>query len=555
MPIRNNHWYNTNQLRPYPIDDSASAVSDSGVVLPAAFFKDLKLRWPTDYGQYAFLSAATSSSQIITFLIEVAQDLDNSANDAVLIAGLTIPRSQLDDNRTYTLTTFKPYVAGFACLGADVDQAISLTFTSPRQSLLTARAARSIRRPPVPTIGVQGVSRGLSGLVRLNASAPLEIVKGTRVIAGAEYTNVAIFRLVEQPQQTTSVFSEFAGPCGSRVGSRSCPDPQPIETINGIYPDCNGVLTLNFGTNLYVGKNIEDCGAVVDLDLGLSATCQPPYLPDLATGLLPIETPPRIITPAVTPEPPVGPDVSLSEVVETILSLPYCDTFDDAVAHGFTPIGNSTFGFISDDSPSENICCSGVGSSYGCDVSESLSVSGGGTELVSVASSYGTVSDNAQGKVNISLFAADVQTVFRKYTTDVKVLKGLTGSWRNAGIVVNYRLDSKGLPHYILCLLNIDDGTFGVYYFNGPTLITLSKQTVIDLKTDDWYRLEFTSVPSTGYLSLIATLTGVTDPTITVTINTSISANWYQYDSGAAGLYVNRSKSYFSFWRVDQVTP
>lgn len=555
MPIRNNHWYNTNQLRPYPIDDSASAVSDSGVVLPAAFFKDLKLRWPTDYGQYAFLSAATSSSQIVTFLIEVAQDLDNSANDAVLIAGLTIPRSQLDDNRTYTLTTFKPYVAGFVCLGADVDQAISMTFSSPRQSLLTARAARSIRRPPVPTIGVQGVSRGLSGLVRLNASAPLEIVKGTRNIAGEEYTNVAIFRLVEQPQQQTSVFSEYAGPCGSRVGSRSCPDPQPIETINGIYPDCNGVLTLNFGPNLYVGKNVTDCGAVVDLDLGLSATCQPPYLPDLVTGLLPIETPPRILTPPVTPEPPVGPDVSISETVTTILSLPYCDTFDDAVAHGFTPVGNSIFSFISDDSPDESVCCSGVGSSYGCDVSESLSVSGGGTVIVSVSSSYGTISNNAQGKINISLFALDVQTVFRKYTTDLKVVKGLTGSYRNAGIVLNYRLDSKGLANYILCLLNIDDSTFGVYYFNGATLITLSRQTVLDLKTSDWYRLEFTSLPLTGHVNLIATLTGVTDPTITVTINTSISANLYQYDSGVAGLYANRSKSYFSFWRVDQVTP
>ena len=555
MPIRNNHWYNTNQLRPYPIDDSASAISDSGILLPASFFKDLKLRWPTDYGSYAFLSAATSSSQIVTFLIEVAQDLDNAGNDSILIAGLTIPRSQLDENRTYKLTTFKPYVAGFVCLGADVDQLVSLTFATPRQSLLTARAARSLRRPPVPTIGVKGIDRGLTGLVSLVPREPLEIVKGTRVIAGEEYENVAIFRLAEQAQQVTnSVFSQFAGPCGNRVGSRSCPDPQPIETINGIKPDCDGVLTLNFGSNLYVGRNSDDCGAVVDIDLGLNATCLPPYLPDLTTGLLPIETPPRFIIPPVSPEPPVGPDVSLSEVVTTILSLPYCDNFDDAVAHSFVPLGSSSFGFISDDSPAEDTCCAGASSNYGCDVSESTSLSGGVFEVAAIASSYGTISDNAQGRTNVSIFAADVQSVFRKYTTDLKIVKGLKGSLLNGGIITNYRLDAKSLPNYVLCLLNIDNSTFGVYYFNGSTLIVLSRVTILDARDSDWYRIEFTSIPSTGHVNLTATLTGITDPTITATINTSISANLYQSDSGNAGLYTNRSKTYFSFWRVDQVT-
>lgn len=553
MPIRNNHWYNVNQLRPYPIDDTASAVADSGEMLPADFFKDLKLRWPIEYGQYAFVSAVTASPYIVTFLIHVASDLDNTENNAILVAGISIPRSSFDKHRTYTLTTFQNHVAGFVCLGPSADQTVTLYFSTPRQTLLTARAARAIRRPPVPSIGVKGISRGLTGLVKLIPKAPLEITKGTRVIAGVEYTNCAIFRLVEQSGQSTSVFSQFTGPCGRRVGSRSCPDPQPIETINGIGPDCNGVLTLDFGSTLQIGRNATDCGAVVDLALGLSSTCQPAYLPALTTGLLPIETPPVIIPPPVSPEPPVGPDVSLSEYVNTVLTLPYCDTFDDAVAHGFSPVGSSSFGFISEDSPDEAYCCTGAASNFACDASESLSLSGGAFDIVPVASSYGTISDNAQGRTNISLFVTDVQTVYRKYTTDTKIVRGLRGSYLNSGIVLNYRLDDKGLPNYILGLLNIDNSTFGVYYFNGSSLLVLSKLVIRGLKPDDWYRMSLSSIPTASQVFLTFQLHGVSDPGLTATINTSISANLYQEDSGKAGLYSNRSKTYFSYWRIDQV--
>jgi len=553
MPIRNNHWYNLNQLRPYPVDDTASAVADSGETLPADFFKDLQLRWPIDYGRYAFISAITTSPYIVTFLIHVTSDLDNSGNDAVLIAGLTLPRSNFDEYRTYPLTVFKEHVAGFVCLGPDADQTVKLRFSTPRQTLLTARAARAIRRPPVPSIGVKGIARGLTGLVKLVPKAPLEIVKGTRVIAGTEYTNCAIFRLVEQAGQTTSVFSQFAGPCGRRVGSRSCADPQPLETINGIGPDCHGVLTLNFGPSLHVGRNVTDCGAIVDLALGLSSTCQPAYLPELTTGLLPIETPPVIIPPPNSPEPPVGPDVSLSETVTTLLTLPYCDTFDDAVAHGFSPVGASSFGFISQDSPEEAVCCTGAASNFACDASESVSLSANAFAIMPVASSYGTISDNAQGRTNISLFTSDVQTVYRKYTTDTKITRGLRGSYLNSGIVLNYRLDAKNLPNYIVGLLNIDNSTFGVYYFNGSTLIVLSKLVIGGLKPGDWYRMALSSTPTAGQVFLTFQLTGVSDPSVTATIHTSISANLYQSDSGKAGLYANRSKTFFSYWRIDQV--
>ena len=58
MAIRNNHWYNLNEQRDYPVDDTASALSDDGSRLPSSLIADLRLRWPSALGRYAFISAA-----------------------------------------------------------------------------------------------------------------------------------------------------------------------------------------------------------------------------------------------------------------------------------------------------------------------------------------------------------------------------------------------------------------------------------------------------------------------------------------------------------------
>jgi hypothetical protein len=567
MSIRNNHWYNLNEQRDYPLDDMASALSDNGERLPAALISDMRLRWPITYGRYAFISSASVTPHIVTFMIEATNDLDNSPSSSVLIAGISIPLLEFIEGRTYALTTFKPGVGGFVTIGSAVDVPFKGVFSTPRQTLLTARAARYSRVPPISTLGIEQAASALTGVVNLTALAPLQLAKETRVIDGVEYDNVIVFRLVEEISDiavdtfTSSVYSRYAGPCGRRVGSKSCLDPQPVQTINGITPDCDGVIVLQFEGCATVGRNIEDCGVIVDCDLGLSSSCAPPYLPDLTTGKLPSEVPPVIIPPPIPPEPPVSPDVSISEVVVTVLALPYCDTFDDGIAYNFSPTGNSLFGIIADDSPGENSCCDGPPPAlggFGCDTSQSLSLSESTWSvepIPDVDASYGAISSAAQARTNISLFTADVQTLFRKYTTDAKITRGESGSLLNAGILVNYQATTSGLGSYFLTKLDLVNSTFGVYYFNGVQLVTLSEVKVIDARTGEWYRMTFKFVPdmvSQTSVAIVAELDGITDPSISVTISTSISSNLWGSDSGLAGLYANRSRSYFSFWRIDE---
>jgi hypothetical protein len=592
MPIRNNHWYNLNEQRYYPLDDTASARSDNGDLLPNSLLSDMRLCWPTEYGQYAFISAAASTPSLVTVLIEVADTLENSPSTSMLIAGITLPKEELINDRTYTLTPFKPGVGGFIVFGADLDQTYSGRFSSPSQSLLTPRAARPNRLPPVPTIKVEDNAVALSGLVKLTALAPLQLVKETRIINGVEYPNVVVFRLKEEEQNiettaiTESVFATFAGLCGKRTGAKTCNDPQPIQFINGVAPDCDGILTLDFQGCAVIGQNTKDGGITVDCSLGLSTSCVPSYLPRLSDGKLPSEAPRVIITPPLPPTLPIVPDVSISESVRTLLTLPYCDTFDEMVAVGFYPMGDSLFDFISDDSPAENDCCVGALTNYGCDMSVSLSSSidyGVSYSLsnsvsnsisnsmshslsysiatvpiirsIEIASSYATIHPNAQARTNISIWTLDIQSLYRKYTTDVKITDGQLGSKKNAGIVINYRQVLPTVINYLVAMLDVDNSTFGIYFFNGLFLVPIATTGVAKAKADDWYRISFTVIPNNitqTSVQLVAVLTGITDSTITTEISTSISANLWQTDAGNAGVYAKRSRSYFSFWRVEE---
>lgn len=628
MSIRNNHWYNLNEQRSYPLDDTASCISDNEQRLPSTIIQDIRIRWPSQYGKYAFVSAVSATPYIVTVMIEVSETLDNLDRSSTLIAGITVPRAQLLAGQALTLQPFKNYVGGFISFGNFDDLNFSGYFSSPLQSLLTARAARYVRTPPIPSIGVENTATVLRGVVNFTGVAPMQVVKEPKVIDGVEYENVIVFRLaqptLEFDQATSlvgSVFSEFAGECGKRVGARACDDPQPIESINGVRPDCDGVLTIEFFGCAIVGRNTADCGIIVDCNLGLSASCDPPYLPALADGKLPSEAPPILTPPPLLPEPPITPDVSISDSVTTVLALPYCDTFDEGQAFSFTPLGNSIFGIIGDDSPDELFCCIDSEEQYACSqsfsesvdylvsfsfsestsLSESYSVSESASESLSVsgdqvlaetinvnkkqrryrkafkdigfdtewyiskwydlgtsniASSYGSIGTNAETRTNISLFNGDVQTLFRRYSTDLKIVTSSLGGLRNAGLLVNYRVLAAGVPSYYVALVDVDNAKFGLYFFNGIRLNTISELEVLELRTNDWYRVTLSVIPTASLtqINFVATLAGVTDGDVSATINAVVSAASWAGDSGKSGFYTRRSQSYFSYWRIDEIT-
>jgi len=580
MAIRNNHWYNLNEQRYYPLDDTASAVSDAGELLPNALIADLRLRWPNTYGEYAFLSSAAVTPRLITVLIEVAEDLDNLSGSR-LIAGVTVSRDSLIPGRAYALTPFQPGVGGFIVLGANLEQTFSGRFSTPRQGLLTPRAARPNRRPPVTTIGLERAAESLTGLVDLVAVPPLYLKREPRTIDGELRQNVIVFYLSQtadefvQTETTESVFSQFAGPCGQRVGSKTCPDPQPLQTINGVEPDCDGVLTLDFLGCAVVGRNVADGGVVLDCNLRLRDSCAPGYLPDLATGVLPIEHPPVIIPPVVTPDPPVPPDTSISDPPVLVLSLPYCDTFSNsdtsAFPHGFSAVATTAMGYVPGiSSPFESFCCNGPppsdpDSAYGC---HDVSISFGGDLILNpdpppTPYSFGGISTRALAQTNIALWTLDVQTLYRIFSTDVKIIAPITTTVGsppalNAGIVINYKLNTQGLPTYVLAQIDFRTNLFGIYYFNGVNLVELATSPLSAFAFAFWCRLQLSAIPSPSDSRLVqltarvTPLMGTEESPEAITLVANLSGYSWGIDAANSGIYTRRSLAYFSYWRVEE---
>jgi len=100
-------------------------------------------------------------------MIEVSETANNSPNTATLIAGVSVAKAELVQGRTYLLETFKDKVGGFITFGSGSEENFSGKFSSPEQTLLTARAARSIRQPPIPAMQIAQSGTQLTGLINL----------------------------------------------------------------------------------------------------------------------------------------------------------------------------------------------------------------------------------------------------------------------------------------------------------------------------------------------------------------------------------------------------
>lgn len=592
MAIRNNHWYNINEQRSYPLDDTASCRDDNDVRLPNDFLADLRLSWPLSYGRYCYLSAASCTPTSVSLIFSSCSDLDNLTGDSQILCGLNLPRNQSRTYETYSLRVFplgpstadlsllvydssylnwenfflawapaedtlfsgqieREGIGGHVVFGSGIEQEFSCMFSSPRQSLITARAGRATIVSPVSKLRLGGSSKPYTGLLDLSVTGPMYARKEPQSINGKWQENVIVLGLdnTRATPDEESVFSRFAGRCSPRVSSGSCGDPQPLQSINGVRPDCDGNVTLDFRGCAVVGRSASDCGVILDCNLGLEQSCRPPYLPDASDGLLPGEYDPVNIPP-LPPDSDSsdGPDTGISDSFSPSLALPYCDTFDGVQANSFTQVGSSMFVFIADDSPAEDVCCNGppeAASGFGCDESDSVSSS---------PVSYGTNSPSARAFTHISLFTADNQTLFRQFVTDLRIQPNVTGTDNVAGILVNYKFGGNGLPNYYVAAVDTKTFTFGIYLFNGLAFVPLVQEIDYAIRINEWMRVRFSVVPTSNSVSFTANLQGITRPSLNVALSTSVPASQWGTDSGQSGFYIRKSLAHFAYWRVESAS-
>lgn len=566
MPIRNQHWYNANEGRAYPLDDTATQLSDAGVRLPSSIIADLNLRWPVTLGRYAFISAVTNAAALVTVTIQAADTID-SAGAFTPLAVLTIPKP-ITLGRMYAVQAQLAGVGGWVVFGSGCTEAnFRGLFSSPSQSLLTVRAAKAYAPLPVTSLQALNAATALTGVVLLKASQPLEITKEERFIAGANRDCIVI-RLIDEnnsnafpvPSDVTafsefkprSLFQDFAGPCAGRPESSTCGCPEPIQFVNAVAPDCDGVLTVELRGCAQVATMPSSDGIAIGCDFSLDEACVPRPIP-ASDGMLPSEADP-VNVPDPPPPPPPDDDDTVSDSFVFDTGLPYVECFLNANTVLTAVAGK--WSFVSDDNPT-GMCATEesfpVSESLSQSVSRSLSTS------VLVLPDYSYYASVLAGR-NTAIFDVDVSSVYRRATTELKIVNVRRGASRNAHLVINYRPHASLPGQYVFFAaeVNYDTQEFRLLRFNGSSFITIADASVTapGIQLDKWYRVTASCRPFDASSTVLITirLEAITDPGV-LDLQLQVNVNNYQPSVGKFGIGTNMANAEFSYLRIDEELP
>jgi len=196
----------------------------------------------------------------------------------VPIAAFTM-RQPVQVHRVYSLAALVSGAAGTVVFGPGTQQrTYQGRFSTVQQGQLLVRCASTYAKGPVSALRVTGAPP-IGGVVTLAAGNDVQIdtftwqIQTPVGIAGA--IGLALATPPVPPGASvppTSPLYAYAGPCGARPESRTCPST-PLETIDGVGPDCAGILEIEFRRvhvyPVYAGVG----GLVLSLPLGLSAIC------------------------------------------------------------------------------------------------------------------------------------------------------------------------------------------------------------------------------------------------------------------------------------------
>lgn len=280
MAIRNLGWYDLQSQRPYPLSDVSTGVSDAGEDLPHDLLVDARIVFPNNLGDAAWLAGLTSGPGIVTAVFASCfgghprdEDDPMTGEGSFTLAAVSIPQP-VEPYRAYPIRPLADGVGGWVVFGPGVERTWTGRFATPAQGLLLPRCAFAYRAYPVASLSKAGAAQRLSGIVELRAGADVELAVESRVVAGAA-RDCVIVRLASQPNR--NAYAAYVGPCGVRPESATCPKT-PLETINGVEPDCAGNLLVRFD-GVTVAPFTGGGGLTVDLALGAGEACPPKNLP------------------------------------------------------------------------------------------------------------------------------------------------------------------------------------------------------------------------------------------------------------------------------------
>ena len=281
MAVRNPDFYAANATRAYPLDDRATAVDDAGRWLPSDLLVDASIRYPFGTFTGVYLSAvAVTVGQVSVLFSDPA---------GTLLAAVTLTRP-VEAGIQVPIAAIAPGVAGWVVFGPGADTPYQGRFTTAAQSQLSAHVAQPYRRAPIIGVSKPDAITTLAGVVTLKAGTDLVIASEIipiRVHSGDTPLPMPAIVFSLKPAAGRNVYADYAGTCGARPESGTCAGT-PLQTINGVGPDCNGDLKIHFmgvATLPVVERGVDGLGhptlnyrggQALDVPNGLATACFDP---------------------------------------------------------------------------------------------------------------------------------------------------------------------------------------------------------------------------------------------------------------------------------------
>lgn len=273
MPIRNQNWYDLQSTRRYPLHDRATGEDSAGVSLPDNIIVDCYLKYPRTFGRVAFIQSVTVSPGIVTLIVATAEN-EHSVDASPIAAVSVVKPIQLSKN--YAVQPLVPGVVGWFVFGEGAEQNFVGRYQNPIQTLLNPGNAQTYATLPITSLKKKGVNSSLTGVINLEVDAPIVIKLGSVVINDSEITALTFSLDRAFADVTYNPLAYYLGPCAQRPESGTCPQT-PIETINGVTPDCDGNITFEIepDTGLLLAAFDGCSGIGIDTDVSLPEVCGP----------------------------------------------------------------------------------------------------------------------------------------------------------------------------------------------------------------------------------------------------------------------------------------
>lgn len=589
MSIRNLNWYNLQTTRRYPLDDSVTGETDDRVNLPNDILVDAHIRFPESVGKHAYVQAITISAGLVTVLIGATED---GVAEGPTIAAVSLPKP-ITQNTNYDLQAIVPGTAGWIAFGPGASEVLFKgRFASPKQSLITARCARPFKPLPIPSIKKIGLGTALTDQITLLGLSPVEVVH-ERVTVEGRQVNAITFRLSRNDTTLNyNPLSYFLGSCGQRPESGTCPKT-PLETINGISPDCYGDIQIKF-TNL-VGQSFQDCGGIDILTpLTLARVCDAGDVKK-RTFYKDLCCPEEVADLAARDALPVA-SLHVGVIVKTLSPLAYWKvtnlsngvptwqetTSTDAICGWPDPTELIPPDVVTQLPSVQDYPCVVLPACVDfCSCSEQpplFETRRGTFKVAATTAPFGCVPcgtnpddapDTEAGLIkttNRNTYAAvDNSTIslatFKNCATDwaygktisVQFKIGPDGLDRNGGMIVNYYHDtSTTTPQikYIAALLDVSRSELRVLrYVNNSSVV--EAQEFFPVKTNQWYNLAVTPIFNGTSVTINVVAAELSATARSVELTTAITMDKYGPPTGSFGLYANRSFTYFNRFTID----